>query len=116
MTWTTTDRAWDFGRGAATGAIVLTAIGFFWGGWTTQGSHLTAVKAASDAAVVSALAPLCVDSFLKGVNAGEQKSEMMKVSAWNRGAFIEKGGWATMPGATTPNTAVAKACADLLAK
>lgn len=111
-----TDRAWDFGRGAVAGAIALAAIGFWWGGWTTQGTHLTAIKVASEAATVAALAPLCVDSFLKGANAGEQKIEMMKASSWNRGAFIEKGGWATLPGATTPNTAVAKACADLLAK
>ena len=112
----TTDRAWDFGKGAVAGAIILAAVGFLWGGWTTQGKHLDAVKVASETAVVTALAPICVDSFLKGANASDQKVEMMKASSWNRGTFIEKGGWATTPGATSPNSAVAKACADLLSK
>ncbi len=111
-----TDRAWDVGRGAVGGAVLLAAVGFLWGGWTTEGKHLDAVKAASGAAVVTALAPTCVDSFLKGANAGEQKAEMMKASSWNWGDFIAKGGWATAPGTTAPNSAVAKACADLLSK
>ena len=28
--------------------------------------------------------------------------------------FVEKGGWATLPGSKTPDTAVARACAELL--
>jgi hypothetical protein len=116
MDRSTTDRAWDIGKGAAGGAILLAIIGFMWGGWTTQGKHLDALKVATDTAVVTALAPICVDSFLKGADASAQKAEMMKASAWNRGDFIAKGGWATVPGATAPNSAVAKACADLLAK
>jgi len=112
----TTDRAWDIGKGAVGGAIVLAAVGFWWGGWTTQGKHLAAVKVASESAVVTALAPICVDSFSKGANASEQKAELMKASSWNRGTFIEKGGWATTPGTTSPNTAVARACAELLSK
>jgi hypothetical protein len=116
MDRTTSDRAWDIGRGAIGGAAILAAIGFLWGGWTTEGKHLDAVKAASNSAVVAALAPICVDSFSKGANATEQKAEMMKVSSWNRGDFIAKGGWATVPGTTAPNSAVAKACAELLSK
>ena len=96
--------------------MLLAAIGFMWGGWTTQGKHLDALKAASEAAVVTALAPICVNSFSKSANAGEQKAEMMKASSWNWGDFIAKGGWATTPGTTAPNSAVARACADLLSK
>jgi hypothetical protein len=29
---------------------------------------------------------------------------------------VEKGGWATAPGSTTPHTAVARACAERLMK
>ena len=116
MDRSTTDRAWDIGKGAAGGAVLLAVIGFTWGGWTTQGKHLDALKVASDAAAVTALAPICVDAFSKGANAGDQKAEMMKASSWNRGDFIAKGGWATAPGTTAPNSAVAKACAELLSK
>jgi hypothetical protein len=116
MDRTASDRAWDMGRGAAGGAVLLAAVGFMWGGWTTQGTHLETVKSASSNAVVAALAPICADSFSRGVNANEQKTEMMKVSSWNRGDFIAKGGWATAPGSTAPNNSVAKACAELLSK
>jgi hypothetical protein len=40
--------------------------------------------------------------------------EFNKVSSWNRRSVIEKGGWATMPGTDTPNSAVASACAERL--
>jgi hypothetical protein len=116
MDRSTTDRAWDTGRGAVGGAVLLAAVGFLWGGWTTQGKHLDAVRTASDSAVVAALAPICVDSFMKGANSSDQKIELMKANTWSRGTFIEKGGWATAPGSTIPNAAVARACADLLSK
>ena len=44
-------------------------------------------------------------------------AELKKVGySWEQGKFIEKGGWATMPGATSPDTAVATACAEMLGK
>lgn len=33
-----------------------------------------------------------------------------------RGSFIEKGGWATLPGSTTLSPGVARACADVLGR
>ena len=42
-------------------------------------------------------------------------AELRKVDSWSRGDYIEKGGWATLPGGKPEQvTAVAKACADLL--
>jgi hypothetical protein len=40
-----------------------------------------------------------------------------KVDSWSQGAFLEKGGWATVPGSNSPQqvSAVAQACASLLA-
>lgn len=110
------ERLWDAGYGAIGGAILCALIGFNWGGWHKQSTvdKISAEKASQ--AVVAVLAPLCVDSFLKATNANEQKAEMMKASAWNRGTFIEKGGWATLPGTKAPNSPVAQACAELLSK
>ena len=34
--------------------------------------------------------------------------------SWDRGTFVEKGGWAIMPGSGTADSAVAKACAETL--
>jgi hypothetical protein len=39
-----------------------------------------------------------------------------KGASWQQSQVIEKGGWATAAGSTTPNAAVAKACAQQLVK
>jgi hypothetical protein len=43
-------------------------------------------------------------------------TEFNKASWWDRRLIIEKGGWATMPGTDTPNSAVAAACAERLGR
>jgi len=40
--------------------------------------------------------------------------ELRKVSSWQQSSFIEKGGWATLPGSDMANSAVAQACANML--
>jgi len=40
--------------------------------------------------------------------------ELKKVSSYQQSTFIEKGGWATLPGSDTANSAVAQACANML--
>ena len=42
---------------------------------------------------------------------------LKKIDSWSQGDFVEKGGWATVPGSKSPEqvSAVAKACALLLA-
>ena len=100
--------------GAVGGAVALAIIGFTWGGWQTAGTAEAKSKQRADAAVVSALVPLCVDNFTKHTNASANLLELKKVSSWQQGSFIEKGGWATMPGTAAPDTAVARACAEIL--
>jgi len=63
-------------------------------------------------AVVGVLAPICAEKFQHQADAATILIEFNKVSSWNRRSFIEKGGWATMPGTDTPNSAVASACAE----
>jgi hypothetical protein len=43
---------------------------------------------------------------------GEASKGFNKASWWDRRLIIEKGGWATVPGTDTPNSAVATACAE----
>ncbi len=64
--------------------------------------------------LVTALAPICVDRFERSADAAANMTELKKVSSWQQGAFIEKGGWAKMPGSDTSNSAVAEACATML--
>ena len=101
--------------GAAAGAIALAIVGFNWGGWVTGGSAETLAKSRAATAVVAALTPICVDKFRQAADASANLAEMKKAAyVWDQSKFVEKGGWATMPGSTEPNSAVARACAESL--
>ena len=102
--------------GAVGGAIALAVIGFSWGGWVTGGTAGKGAKEAADSAVVRVLAPICAEKFQQQADAGAKLVDLMKASTWERGTFVEKGGWATMPGNSSPSTGVARACAELLQK
>ena len=101
--------------GAVGGAIALAIVGFTWGGWVTGGAAETVAKQRASKAVVTALAPICVDQFRRQADASASLVELKKASSWQQGTFVEKGGWATMPGTNSPDSAVAKACAETLA-
>ena len=102
-------------QGAAAGAVVAMIVGFNWGGWTLGNTVEKVAKERADSAVVAVLAPICVDQFRGAVNASANLSELKEFSyAWDRDVFVEKGGWAIMPGSETTNPAVAKACAETL--
>jgi hypothetical protein len=97
--------------GATAGAALLAILGFTWGGWVTGG---TAENRASSA-VVLALAPVCLDQFQRTSDSIMQLAALKKVPSYDRTSFVEKAGWATMPGSTAPSSGVAKACAGLIA-
>jgi hypothetical protein len=65
---------------------------------------------------VALLTPLCVESFLKQPDATAKLAEFQKTASWQQSQMVEKGGWATAPGNTTPHAAVARACAARLMK
>ncbi|MEY9603023.1 pimeloyl-ACP methyl ester carboxylesterase [Bradyrhizobium japonicum] len=101
--------------GAVAGAIALTIVGFSWGGWVTGGTAETLAKNSAATAVVAALTPICIEKFRQAADASANLVEMKKATyAWDQSKFVEKGGWATMPGSAEPNSAVAKACAESL--
>lgn len=102
-------------QGAAVGAIAAAVIGFTWGGWVTGGTAEKNSAIASHDAVVAALAPVCAERFRTQSDAVVRTADLVKTSSWERGAVIEKSGYATMPGSTTANSDVARACAELLA-
>jgi hypothetical protein len=101
-------------QGAAVGAVATLIIGFYWGGWVTGGHATEMVRRSSTAAVVTALSPICVDKFQRSAEAATNLTEFKKVSSYQQSSFIEKGGWATMPGSDAANSSVAQACAEML--
>jgi hypothetical protein len=71
----------------------------------------------ADAAVVVALTPVCVAKFRAEADATVKLAALKALSAsYEQGNFIEKGGWATRDGATSPDYQLARACAEKLAE
>jgi hypothetical protein len=103
--------------GMAGGAVLAAIVGFTWGGWVTGGKAETTALLRVNDAVVVALAPVCVDKFQRAGDASANLATLKKVDTWSQGDFVEKGGWATVPGTNSSErvSAVAKACAVLLA-
>ena len=56
-------------QGAAAGAAATLVIGFNWGGWVTGGTAKEMTQKSVSSALVSALSPICVDSFRRNADA-----------------------------------------------
>lgn len=103
--------------GAVAGAAATAFAGFTWAGWVTKGGAEIASANRADAAVVSALAPVCAANFRRSGDAAGNLVALQKTDSWSQGDFIEKGGWASDVGtkeAPDQLSAIAKACALLL--
>jgi len=101
-------------QGAAAGAIATLIVGFYWGGWVTGSTAKDMVQRSTSSAVITALSPICVDKFQHSPEVATNMVELKKVASYQQGSFIEKGGWATLPGGEGANSAVARACAEML--
>jgi hypothetical protein len=101
--------------GATAGAVALAIIGFSWGGWVTGGSAQRSADNRASSSVVAALAPICLTQFQQKSDSVMQLAALKKVPSYEQSSFVEKAGWATMPGSTEPTAGVAKACATLIA-
>ena len=105
--------AWGFGAGA----IACAVVGFSSLGWTLGSTAERLAGERVAAAVVDALAPICVAKFRGQPDVTTKLAEFNKATPWDRSALIEKGGWATIPGSGAATTsAVASACADKLGR
>jgi hypothetical protein len=100
--------------GAVGGAILIAFIGFTWGGWMTGAQARDRAEKGADAAVVAALAPICAIQFRAQSDASVKLAELTKLASYDQAPFVEKGGWATMPGTEKPLTGVARGCLNIL--
>ena len=102
-------------QGIAVGAVASVVIGFSWGGWMTGSSANKLAAERADTAVVAALTPICVEKFLQNSDAKANLAVLQKIStSWEQGDYLQKGGWATQPGATSADYHLARACAEKL--
>ena len=101
-------------QGAAFGAVAAIVVGFNWGGWVLESTAAKQVKDGAKSAVVAVLAPICADKFQQAVNVTDNMAMLKKESSYQQASFVEKGGWAILPGSDKSSSGVAKACATLL--
>ena len=101
-------------QGLVVGAVATMIVGFSWGGWMLGSSAKTLADTTAASAVVAAIAPICVNQFQRGTDAPAKMAELKKTSTWEQAAFVEKGGWALMPGSKDVDSGVPQACANLL--
>ena len=100
--------------GAVGGGIVLAIIGFAWGGWVTGGTAQKMAEEMAEDAVAARLAPICVEQFNQDSEKDQKLEKFKETRAWERGDYVEKQGWATMPGEKEADSKVAGKCAELL--
>jgi hypothetical protein len=98
--------------GVVGGAVGIMIIGFAWWGWVLGSTAERMAKERADGMAVSLLAPVCVDRF----TAQADKLAEFRSSSWRQQEIVEKSGWATIPGSSAANSAIAKACVAGLAK
>ena len=101
--------------GAVIGAIALAIVGFTQLGWVTANTAEFMALKSADAAVVKALVPVCVTRAQMDPETGSKLQALGKVTSNpSRSTFVEKAGWAKMPGDGTSNSNLADACAQAL--
>jgi hypothetical protein len=98
--------------GVVVGAVGIMILGFAWWGWVLGSTAERMAKERADSMAVSLLAPVCVDRFM----AQPDKWAEFQSSSWRQQEIVEKSGWATIPGSSAANSALAKACVAGLAK
>jgi hypothetical protein len=95
---------------AIAGVVVPLAIGFGGGFWVTKGD----AERITNEAVLAARAKICVGQFTDAPNYQQKLKEFGALDYSAKGVFVEKGGWAKMPGEEKANDAVKQSCSSAL--
>ena len=93
---------------AALGAFALFGIGFGMSGWVLGGT----AQQETENAVVNRLAAICVAQVGQDPLKDEKLKAFKNLAYDERGEFVARQGWATMPGDSKPNDRVAEKCGD----
>lgn len=103
--------------GAIVGATATIVVGFTQSGWVLGSTADRMAKQQSDAAVITALVPLCVAQSKSDPNSMVKVAQLGAItSSYERRDFVMQAGWATAPAAAQPDGILAAACAEVLLK
>lgn len=100
--------------GAVIGAIAFSIFGFSQLGWSTAGSAEKTASERASTAVTAALVPFCVSKAELPDGKVALDKLRAETSSYSRSDIVQTAGWATMPGMTRPDYALAQACSDKL--
>lgn len=103
-------------QGACFGVAATLVLGFGFSGWVLAGTAKKQSEDGAKSAVVAVLAPICADKFQQAADASENLASFKKEATYQQTSFVEKGGWAVLPGSEQAGAGVARACAALLRK
>ena len=92
------------------GLALPPAIGFGTGYWATKDS----VDRKVNEAVLAARTTICVAQFTNAPNLQERLKEYMALDYSAKRTFLEKGGWAKLPGEEKASDTVKEACSGKL--
>lgn len=100
--------------GIVVGSVALLIV-IFSAGWVVTSSFAeNNAQEISASAVFDRLVPIAVAQFLKEPNRKEHLDELNKLEFYgspNRSDYVQKQGWATMPGEKEPDIRIADECA-----
>jgi hypothetical protein len=102
---------------ACAGSIAATlVVGFTWGGWVTGGTARDMAGDAGDEARGQLASVVCAESFMAAPDAAVQLAALKDLSGtYQQRQFVEKGGWAVMPGKDAPDRRTVDLCTRVLA-
>ena len=100
--------------GAVVGAVVVGVVGFTLGGWVTGGTSNDRAMAMARDDVVASMVPVCLDLARSDPARADKMATIRDASTYRRRDALMEAGWATMPGAETPNRDIAQACLEKL--
>jgi hypothetical protein len=95
-------------------AVVTMIIGFTWGGWVRGATAQSMAESKAEDAVATRLAHICVVQARQDPARDQKLKELKGLSAYERGDYVAKQGWAKMPGEQETDRKVAEDCAGLL--
>jgi len=100
--------------GALVGAVVVAILGFTAGGWVTGASANKMARVMAGDKVTEAMVPVCLDMAATDPERVEKMASIQEANGYSRRKAIMDTGWATPPGATSPDSDLARACIDEL--
>ncbi len=99
--------------GAVIGAVVVSVLGFSWGGWTTAGTAQEMAQSHAEEELVLAMVPVCLNAAATDPDRDEKLATILDASSsFNRRSAMMATGWATFPGSENPNRDLAVACVE----